>query len=376
MHSNLLPWLHLKSVPGIGNLLCRRLLRAFGTPEDIFRTSCGDLMQIQGISRRLAETILSHPLTDSVQRDYDRTKTAGCSILPFNAPDYPPLLRHIPDPPPFLYVKGCLDGMADYIAVVGSRNPTSYGRSTARRLCRDLSAMQFVIVSGMALGIDTAAHQGAISGKGKTVAVLGSGLGNPYPPENAKLFDSICENGAVISEFPFMTGPDAHHFPMRNRIISGMTHGTVVVEAAQKSGSLITARMALEQNREVFAVPGSIYSFKSTGPHRLIKQGAKLTENAHDIFEELQHVIRTSDTRHQKREPATNISPSRKKNGLSPDEARVLATLEPYPVQIDELCRKLSLKPGELAGILMKLEILGIVTQSPGKRFSIKEDPT
>jgi DNA processing protein len=376
MYPNILSWLHLKSIPGIGNLLCRRLLKAFGTPEDIFRASRADLIQIQGISRRLAETILSHPLTDSVQRDYARTKDAGCYILPFNAPNYPRLLRHIPDPPPFLYVKGCLDGMADYIAVVGSRNPTSYGRSTAHRLCRDLASMRFVVVSGMALGIDTAAHRGALNGKGKTVAVLGSGLGNPYPPENAKLFESICENGAVISEFPFMTGPDTHHFPMRNRIISGMTHGTVVVEAAKKSGSLITARMALEQGREVFAVPGSIYSFKSTGPHRLIKQGAKLTENAHDVFEELQYVIRISDTRHAKKPPAANNLLSRKENGFSPEEIRVLTALEPYPVQIDELCRKVSLKPGELAGILMKLEIMGIVTQSPGKRFSIKEDPS
>jgi DNA processing protein len=173
-----------------------------------------------------------------------------------------------------------------------------------------------------------------------------------------------------------MTGPDTHHFPMRNRIISGMTHGTVVVEAAKKSGSLITARMALEQGREVFAVPGSIYSFKSTGPHRLIKQGAKLTENAHDVFEELQYVIRISDTRHAKKPPAANNLLSRKENGFSPEEIRVLTALEPYPVQIDELCRKVSLKPGELAGILMKLEIMGIVTQSPGKRFSIKEDPS
>ncbi len=374
MIPSVLSWLHLKSVPGIGNLLFKRLIDAFEFPENIFQASGSELMQIQGISRRLAEAICRHPLTDAVQRDYELTQRSGCRIITFNDAAYPDLLRHLPDPPPCLYVKGCLDAATDYIAVVGSRNPTTYGRSTANRLCRELVGMQFGIVSGMALGIDTAAHKGALDGQGKTVAVLGSGLGKPYPPENAKLLDKIIENGAVISEFPFMTGPEAHHFPMRNRIISGMSLGTLVIEAALKSGSLITARLAAEQGREVFAVPGSIYSFKSTGPHSLIKQGAKLTENAHDIFEELKHVIRTSDTRNQKSDTGSkSLAPNGEKL-LAPEEARVMAALEPYPVQIDDLCRKLSLKPGTLAAILMKLEIMGLVTQSPGKRFSIKED--
>lgn len=369
----ILPWLRLKSVPGIGNLLFKRLIDAFKSPEFIFQASGNDLVRIQGISPRLAQAILRHPLTDRVKRDYEQARALGCRIITLNNDDYPPLLRHIPDPPPFLYVKGCLEKTADYIAVVGSRNPTSYGRSTAHQLSRDLAARHFVIVSGMALGIDTAAHHGALNGRGKTVAVLGSGLGSVYPPENLRLFEEISNNGAVISEFPVMSGPDAHHFPLRNRIISGMAHGTLVVEAAQKSGSLITAHSALEQGREVFAVPGSIYSFKSAGPHALIKQGAKLTENVHDILEELKHVIRTSDTRNQTNDQGAERRDTRNA-ALEPDEVPVFAALEPYPLHIDDLGRKLCLPPSRLAGILMKLEIKGMVIQSPGKRFSIKED--
>jgi DNA processing protein len=225
------------------------------------------------------------------------------------------------------------------------------------------------IVSGMALGIDSAAHEGALMGKGKTIAVLGSGLERVYPEQNRKLFYQIAENGAVISEFPLKTEPDAHNFPMRNRIISGISLGTVVVEATKRSGSLITARLAAEQNREVFAVPGSIQSFKSTGTHTLIKQGAKLVEHARDIMEELSHVIKI---------PIVKDNPVDNKNEklslLSADEMLVFESLEPYPVHIDDLARMLSMEPGKLSSILLQLELKNMALQSAGKFFSKIEE--
>jgi DNA processing protein len=221
----------------------------------------------------------------------------------------------------------------------------------------------------MARGIDTSAHEGALMGKGKTVAVLGCGLDRIYPAENRKLYHRISENGAVITEFALETKPEAHNFPIRNRIISGMSLGTVVVEASGKSGSLITARLAAEQNREVFAVPGSVQSFKSIGTHTLIKQGAKLVEHVQDIVEELAPIMETRTAGNPEKQDETRHIVS----SLSSDEAFVYELLEPYPEHIDDLVRKTSLAPGKLSGILLKLELKGIVHQSPGKLFSISE---
>jgi DNA processing protein len=280
-------------------------------------------------------------------------------------PDYPQLLREIPDPPPFFYVSGRLNSSALKIAVVGSRNATQYGLTTTKNLCADLAALGITIVSGMARGIDTAAHQGAMAGGGKTIAVLGSGLERIYPAENTKLFHRISQNGAVVSEFDLLTEPEGHNFPRRNRIISGMSLGTVVVEATKKSGSLITARLAAEQNREVFAVPGSIQSFKSTGTHTLIKQGAKLVEHAQDIIEELAPYFENKECPGMAPFTETHESPP----SLSADELRVYKALEPYPIHIDKLVRKISMEPGQLSGILLSLELNGMIQQLPGKFF-------
>ena len=286
-----------------------------------------------------------------------------------SAPEYPPLLRQIPDPPPFLYVKGSLghSAHAPCIAVVGSRNATPYGRSITRSLCEDLAQAGLTIVSGMARGIDTEAHEGALAVEGKTIAVLGSGLENIYPAANLKLFHRIAEAGAVISEFSLDTEPDAHNFPRRNRIISGMSLGTVVVEATRKSGSLITARLAAEQNREVFAVPGSIESFKSRGTHALIKQGAKLVEHISDIIEEISHMLAAPLEKGRTPQPAGATSPPT----LSPDESIVFEFLEPYPVHIDDISRQLDMAPAKISSLLLQLELKGVVRQSPGKYFSI-----
>jgi DNA processing protein len=365
----ILPWFILKSVPGIGDLLFKRLIERFHSPQIILEASHKELVEVDGVTPRLADRIKRQKICDSVKLDLDLAMQKGYKIVTMADNDYPPLLLQIPDPPPFLYVFGRLDTSFRNIAVVGSRNATRYGISTTRRLCHDLVKLQMTIVSGMAMGIDSAAHEGALMGKGNTIAVLGSGLERIYPEQNRKLFYKIAENGAVISEFPLKTEPDAHNFPRRNRIISGISLGTVVVEATKRSGSLITARLAAEQNREVFAVPGSIQSFKSTGTHTLIKEGAKLVEHAWDILEELSHIIKTPGKKDER-----SGNKIKKTAILSTDEMLVFESLEPYPVHIDDLARMLSMGPGKLSSILLQLELKGMALQSAGKFFSKIEE--
>ncbi len=365
----LTPWFALKSIPGIGNHIFKRLLEGFNSPEQILQASVEDLIRVDGMSNRLATAIKTHKIPDSVKKELDLVQNKHYEIVTFSDSDYPVLLREIPDPPPFLYVRGRLDNRSSNISVVGSRNASAYGISTTIRLCSHLASLKMTIISGMAKGIDTAAHEGALLGKGTTIAVLGSGLEKIYPQENRKLFHQITEQGAVISEFPLLTDPEAHNFPQRNRIISGMSLGTVIVEASKNSGSLITARLAAEQGREVFAVPGSIHSFKSMGTHGLIKQGAKLVEHAQDIIEELTARIE-NQTAVDWDKP--NI-PNQSLPVLSPEETKVYQVLEPYPVHIDELIHKVSIDPGRLLSVLLELELKGLVHQSPGKLFSIEE---
>lgn len=360
-----LSWFKLKSVPGIGNHLFKRLIDRFRSPEYVFKASSQDLLQVDGMTGRLVSFIYNHTLPETVQKDIDLVFQKGCKIITMADENYPPLLLQIPDPPPFLYVYGRLDAAFENIAVVGSRKATVYGISTTKQLCMDLAALKYNIISGMAKGIDTAAHQGALAGKGKTIAVLGSGLERVYPADNVKLFHEIAQNGAVVTEFPMITEPDPHNFPKRNRIISGISLGTVVVEASKRSGALITARLAAEQNREVFAVPGSIHSFKSTGTHTLIKQGAKLVEHARDITEEFPTALTPCE-----KEITIQKDNGKKQALLSADESAVFEMLEPYPVHIDDLVRNLSIEPGKLSGILLQLELKGLVHQAPGKRFS------
>jgi DNA processing protein len=363
----LLPWFYLKSVPGIGNHLYKRLVDRFSSPEIVFQSSPQQLLEVEGISTRQTDAILNYKPAGRIRTELDRAHQRGYKIITLNDPVYPALLREIPDPPPLLYICGALDGLEKNVAVVGSRNATAYGISTTQKLCADLVAFNLTIVSGMAVGIDTAAHQGALAAKGKTIAVLGSGFNKIYPSENVNLFRRIAEAGAVISEFTLDTEPEAHNFPIRNRIISGMSMGTVVVEATRKSGSLITARLAAEQNREVFAVPGSIQSFKSTGTHTLIKQGAKLVENAQDVLEELTAFIAP-------RCPTEDRNPGPKATDvplLPSDEMAVFKVLSPYPEHIDAIVRKTGTEPGKLLGLLLQLELKGMVHQLPGKHFAI-----
>ncbi len=365
---NLLPWFQLKSTPGVGNLILKRLIDEFDTAQAVIAAPQKALTKIDGVSERLADAIKHNCLPDSVEIELKRVYQKGFRIVTLADNEYPALLLEIPDPPPFLYVYGSLPTHFNNIAVVGSRHATQYGLSTTKHLSRDLVKHGLTIVSGMARGIDTAAHEGALAAGGKTIAVLGSGLAHIYPRENEKLFHRIAQNGAVISEFHLNAEPEGHHFPMRNRIISGLSLGTVIVEATLRSGSLITARLAAEQNREVFAVPGSIKSFKSTGTHTLIKQGARLVEQSQDILDEIAHLLdRTAEFSgvNEEIDPATA-------NPISATESSVLQVLEPYPIHIDNLVRKLGLAPSKLAEILLRLELKNKVQQDPGKFFYLK----
>lgn len=356
-------WLALKAVRGVGNRLFLRLVDRFGSPENVFKAKRNDLLSVEGVGESLASSIVDLKPPKEVLRDLELVEKHGVRMVTFSDSDYPMLLREIYDPPPFLYLFGNLQPDSINVAIVGSRNATPYGRTVTKRLSADLATRGLTIVSGMARGIDTAAHMGALSGGGNTVAVLGCGLGTVYPPENRRLFEKVRQNGAVISEFPFLASPEAHHFPARNRIISGLCVGTVIVEATHKSGSLITAKLAAEQGREVFAVPGSITSFKSTGTHSLIKQGAKLVEQANDIMEEL------NLDRHGTRKPPGQ----RPMVDMTPEEERVFDQLTPYPTHIDNLIRQLSLPAGELLSLLLHLELKGLATQGQGKLFSRAE---
>jgi len=356
----LIYWLGLKTVPGVGNRLFLQLIQRFGNPEKVFSASRAELSKVEGVNDNIVSVIQGYKIPKGVQEDLALARKNGVRIITFSDPNYPTLLRHIHDPPPVLYIYGRLRPDSLNVSVVGSRNATSYGRTVTESISGDLVKRGFTVVSGMARGIDSAAHIGALAAQGETIAVLGCGLDTVYPAENKSLFHRIAESGAVISEFPFLTPPEVRNFPVRNRIISGLALGTVIVEATNKSGSLITARLAAEQGREVFAIPGSVNSFKSMGTHRLIKQGAKLVENVNDIIEELNigQVVPASEP---KKAPAIS---------LTRNEQIILNELSPYPIHIDRLVRQVSLSAGEVSGLLLQLELRGLVTQNPGKFFT------
>ncbi len=287
----------------------------------------------------------------------DKIKT-----LSFTDKGYPTNLRYIYSPPPTLYIQGEIipeDNIA--IAIVGSRRGTYYGLRNAEALSFELATKGITIISGLARGVDSAAHRGALKAKGRTIAVLGSGLNVIYPPENRKLADKITQNGAVVSEFPLDTPPHRQNFPRRNRIISGLSLGVVVVEAAQKSGALITANFALEQGREVFALPGNIDSFTSVGTHDLIKQGAKLIESTKDIIEELEP-LRFCGT--EKAQSKTEFKPD-----LPEEERQIYACLSSESLHIDEIIQKIDIPYGRLLTCLLKLEHKKLVKELPGKVF-------
>jgi len=280
-------WLALYMTPGLGSVAMKSLLDRFHEPDRIFQASISELQEVTGIRKEVALAIAEKRRSGDPEKELKKAESQGVRILTYSDPEYPALLKEIHDPPMILYIKGQdIPDNRIFIAVVGSRNATPYGLKAAENIGQGLARRGAGVTSGMARGIDSSSHWGCLEGKGFTVAVLGTGIDIIYPPANKKLYDQIAEKGAVISEFPMGSSPVPNNFPMRNRIISGLSKATVIVEATKNSGSLITASLALDQGREVFAVPGSISSFKSAGCHYLIKQGAAaLIENADDILE-------------------------------------------------------------------------------------------
>ncbi|HEX7044917.1 MAG TPA: DNA-processing protein DprA [Burkholderiales bacterium] len=334
----------------------------FDAPQDEIETAIAAIAAEAGRSvdaRKAAHALGAGRQTAECARDLAWLADPTHHLVTWLDPDYPPLLREIPDPPLVLYVYGRRDLLAQpQLAIVGSRNPTPLGRQNAAAFARALSDAGLVITSGLALGIDAAAHRAALEAGGTTVAVAGTGLDRVYPPVNRELADAIAERGALVSEFPLGTPARPAHFPIRNRLISGLSLGVLVVEAAEQSGSLITARLAAEQGREVFALPGSIHSPLARGCHLLIRQGAKLVETAAHVLEELGPLAAVSaDARFQT--PAPDET-------LAPDERAVLDNLGYEPTSVDALIERSGLTPDTVSSILLQLELRGLVLVGPG----------
>jgi DNA processing protein len=355
--------LTLNMVEGLGVTLLSRLLERFGSPEAVLAASRNELEKVEGVGPALSRNISQARKKIDAKAEMKLAEKLGVKIISAASEDYPKSLRRIFDPPLVLYVKGALkeeDALA--MAIVGSRRASYYGKNQAERLAGSLAKMGFTIVSGMAWGIDSAAHRGALSAGGRTIAVLGSGLSKPYPKGNENLLAEIAKSGAAVSEFPLNFPPRAENFPRRNRLISGLCLGVVVVEAAERSGSLITARWAMEQGREVFAVPGPIDSVTSRGTHRLIKDGAKLVERVEDVIEELGPLAEVLAPLAEEEKRQTG--------SLKPEEAKILEALSPSePKSIEEIIGKTGLSAQAASSVLMVLELKKLVRQLTGKRF-------
>jgi DNA processing protein len=362
----LLPWIALARVRGLGCTGFRQVAEHLGDPRKAFWISERELMQVPNLDRQAIEGLLNFSDWDEVRKEMSRVSEAGARIVPYNDLHYPTQLRMIPDPPPFLYVKGEIgDGDEKAMAVVGSRSASDYGMRVTRDLCQGLCSLGFTVVSGMARGIDGEAHRAAMGMGGRTVAVLGSGVDVAYPWEHQELYQMICQRGAVLSEFPMGTPPFPFNFPSRNRLISGLSLGVVVVEATEKSGSLITASLALDQGREVFAVPGQAGASRSRGTHRLIRQGAKLVETVGDIIEEIAPQL-LSQAEGVREGSLPTLPPD-----ASLETRRVFELVQRGPLQIDELIQASGLSPAKVSEILLDMEIKGLLRQLPGKRFSL-----
>jgi DNA processing protein len=355
----------LNLIEGVGPVRVRKLLQEFGEPEAILRATAGQLQRVEGIGPDTAEAIAKWEKTVDLAGELGRIEQFGCRVVIQSDREYPALLREIYDPPIVLYVKGRLEPRdKNAIALVGSRRSTHYGNETARKLGYQLGYIGVTVVSGGARGIDTAAHNGAISAKGRTICVLGTGINVVFPPENRELFERIAENGAVITQFPFNRTGDPQSFPIRNRIVAGMTLGTVVVEAGLNSGALITAKFAVEYGRQVFAVPGRIDSPGSKGCHDLIKNGAKLCEGPEDILGEFEYLFPPGQRPDLFAE--TTVFPALE---LSENEQKVLAVLGNEETTMDEIIRQTGLPPSAASVAVFGLEIKKLVRQLPGRLY-------
>lgn len=358
-------WMALERIPGVGPISIARLIKAFGSPRAAMEADAEDICLRAGLSEKIAHNVVQfRPPEAEIVRDIKILQDLGAKVVTRWDHDYAHNLNEIYDPPALLFVRGNVvprDRRA--IAVVGTRNPSTYGTEMAESITRDLVRAGITVVSGLARGIDTACHRSALKAGGRTIGVLGCGIDISYPRENKSLMEEMAEHGAVMSEFRPGTRPLSTNFYRRNRIVSGLTKGTLVVEAAPKSGSLITAAHALDQNREVFALPGSILNKRSWGPHHLLKQGAALVESADDIITALFEPIPIK--------PQGRLQETVEDTGDLSEIARsVLDRIDLDPVPIDSLCTNLGVDAGKLSGLLLELELRGLVRQHPGKMFS------
>jgi len=365
-------WLALRLVPGLGARVAMRLVTTLGSAAAVFRASSTELEALK-VPSDVVRNIAAGTVFEDAIREAEQARQQGLSLISIDDSRYPALLKEIFDPPLLLYAQGEISLLgAASVGIVGTRRPTAYGRAMATRLAGDLAVRGLVIVSGLARGIDSVAHQGCLDAGGKTMAVLGCGIDVVYPAENKKLSAAIAEKGLIISEFPLGSFPAPQNFPIRNRIISGISLGVVVVEAAQYSGSLITARLAMEQNREVFAVPGSLTNQYSWGPHVLIKQGAKLVQDWQDVVEELPSSVRVGlvspllAEATKKAQQASLLTES-----LTGSERAVYDLLKiDEAVHIDMILDSLpKLSSSEILANLLELEFKNLVRQLPGKNF-------
>src|SRR6266699_2691063 len=367
-------WLALTLTPGLGPTRAKRLVEFFGSVEAVFNASLTEL-EAAGLPATAAQSLGTGKSVELEHDEIAKATSAGIGCVTLDDPAYPARLRQIYDPPLVLYVRGNVAALSQPgIAVIGTRHPTPYGIGMAERLACDLATRSFVIFSGLARGVDTAAHRGAVSSKGKTVAVFGTGVDVVYPKENSRLADQILSlGGALISEFPLSTFAAPQNFPIRNRIISGISFGVLVVEAAEYSGTRITARCALEQSRDVFAVPGNVTNKNSWGPNTLIKQGAKLVATWEDVWEELPPQVKLALTPTSSPESGKESSASLFPNeGLPPHEKKILSLLKAdEATHIDEIVERLEndLSSSEIFAALFELELAGKVRQMPGKNF-------
>ena len=361
------PWLALGRIRGVGGVSFKKITARFADPAAVFRASAAELAEIEGLHRELIHSIANFNDWAEIDKEIQRARAAGIKMIPFSDAAYPASLRAIADPPPLLYVKGELrDNDSRAIAIVGSRSASDYGRRIARDLARGLASFGFTVVSGMARGIDGMAHESALQAGGRTLAVLGSGVDHAYPPEHEMLYRRISENGAVISELPMGARPIAFNFPARNRLISGLSLGVVVVEATEKSGSLITASLAAEQGREVFAVPGEAGASRSRGSHRLIRQGAKLVETVEDIIEEIAPQL-------SRRGDAAPASARSLPENSGPAARQIFALLKETSLQVDQVIEQSGLPAPQVLQVLLDLELQGFVCQTPGKIYRAEQ---
>ena len=358
--SEIRDWIGLSLVPGVGPKRFVSLLNHFGSPRQVFSAGLRELKQIPDIGEMTAQNIKTFSSWEEAEKQSLRVGKDGIRFITFKCAEYPPGLKNIYDPPPFLFVKGEIKNEdSKALAIVGTRLPSSYGKLIAEKITRELAEKGITIVSGFARGVDSISHHFALESKGRTVAVFGSGIDVIYPPENKKLAERIEKNGALISEFLLGTEPEGNNFPKRNRLISGLSLGVIIIEAGIKSGALLTAQLALEQGREVFAIPGNISSKGSQGTNWLIKNGATLVSRAEDVLEELKNVF-SNETE----EPKKDISFS-----LSEQEQKVYHLLSAEPAHIDLIARESQLTTPQALSLLLNLELKGAVKQLSGKNF-------